>query len=42
MGGQKVKKMAEILMVDTRIPYVLVIKISDFFLYFEVFVPFQK
>jgi hypothetical protein len=31
MGGQKVKKLAEIFMVDARILYVLVIKISDFF-----------
>jgi hypothetical protein len=30
MGGQKVKKLAEILMVDARILYVLVVKISDF------------
>jgi hypothetical protein len=33
MGGQKVKKLAEIFMVDARILYVLVVKISDF-LYF--------
>jgi hypothetical protein len=31
MGGQKVKKLAEIFMVDAGILYVLVIKISDFF-----------
>jgi hypothetical protein len=31
MGGQKVKKLAEIFMVDARILYVLVVKISDFF-----------
>jgi hypothetical protein len=31
MGGQKVKKIAEVFMVDAGILYVLVIKISDFF-----------
>jgi hypothetical protein len=31
MGGQKVKKLAEFFMVDAGIPYVLVVKISDFF-----------
>jgi hypothetical protein len=31
MGGQKVKKLAEIFMVDAEILYVLVVKISDFF-----------
>jgi hypothetical protein len=31
MGGQKVKKLAEIFMVDARILYVLVVKFSDFF-----------
>jgi hypothetical protein len=31
MEGQKVKKLAEIFMVDARILYVLVVKISDFF-----------
>jgi hypothetical protein len=31
MGGQKVKKLAEIFMVDAGILYVLVVKISDFF-----------
>jgi hypothetical protein len=31
MGGQKVKKLAEIFMVDAGILYVLVAKISDFF-----------
>jgi hypothetical protein len=31
MEGQKVKKLAEIFMVDTGILYVLVAKISDFF-----------
>jgi hypothetical protein len=31
MGGQKVKLLAEILMVDAGILYVLVVKISDFF-----------
>jgi hypothetical protein len=31
MGGQKVKKLAEIFMVDARILYVLVVKNSDFF-----------
>jgi hypothetical protein len=31
MGGQKVKKLSEIFMVDARILYVLVVKIPDFF-----------
>jgi hypothetical protein len=31
MADQKVKKLAEIFIVDTRILYVLVVKISDFF-----------
>jgi hypothetical protein len=31
MGGQKVKKLAEIFMVDAGMLYVLVVKISDFF-----------
>jgi hypothetical protein len=31
MGGQKVKYLAEIFMVDIGILYVLVVKISDFF-----------
>jgi hypothetical protein len=31
MGGQKVKTLAEIFMVDAGIAYVLVIIISDFF-----------
>jgi hypothetical protein len=31
MGGQKVKKLAEIFMVDAGILCVLVVKISDFF-----------
>jgi hypothetical protein len=31
MESQKVKKLAEIFMVDARILYVLVVKISDFF-----------
>jgi hypothetical protein len=31
MGGQKVKYLAEIFMVDARILYVLVVKISDVF-----------
>jgi hypothetical protein len=31
MGGQKVKKLAEIFMVNVGIPYVLVVKVSDFF-----------
>jgi hypothetical protein len=31
MGGQKVKNLAEIFMVDAKILYVLVVKISDFF-----------
>jgi hypothetical protein len=34
MEGQKVKKLAEIFMVDAGILYVLVIKISDFFDFF--------
>jgi hypothetical protein len=42
MGGQKVKKLAEIFMVDARILYVLVEKISVFFFFFEIDVPFQK
>jgi hypothetical protein len=42
LGGQKVKKLAEIFMVDVRILYVLVVKISDFFYFFEIYVPFQK
>jgi hypothetical protein len=32
MRGQKVKKLAEIFMVDAGILYVLVVKISDFFM----------
>jgi hypothetical protein len=36
MGGQKLKNLAEIFMVDARILYVLVVKISDFF-YFKKF-----
>jgi hypothetical protein len=31
MGSQKVKILAEIFMVDARIQYVLVVKVSDFF-----------
>jgi hypothetical protein len=42
MGDQKVKKLAAIFMVDARILYVLVVKISDFFYFFEIYVPFQK
>jgi hypothetical protein len=42
MGGQKVKKLAEIFMIDAGILYVLVVKISDFFIFFEIYVPFQK
>jgi hypothetical protein len=34
IGGQKVKKLAEIFMVDARILYVLVVKDSDFFDFF--------
>jgi hypothetical protein len=34
MGGQKVKIFAESFMVDARIQYVLVVKISDFFDFF--------
>jgi hypothetical protein len=42
MEGQKVKKLAEIFMVDAKILYVLVIKISHLFNFFEIYVPFQK
>jgi hypothetical protein len=42
MGGQKVKKLANFFMVDAEIPYVLVVKISDFSDFFEIYVPFQK
>jgi hypothetical protein len=43
MGGQKVKKLAKFFIVNAEIPYVLVVKISDFlFIYFEIYVPFQK
>jgi hypothetical protein len=42
MGGQKVKHLAEIFIIDARILYVLVVKISDFFDFFEIYVPFQK
>jgi hypothetical protein len=35
MGGQKVKLLAAIFMVDVRILYVLVVKISDFFNFFR-------
>ena len=31
MGGEKVKKLVEIFMVDVRILYVFAVKISDFF-----------
>jgi hypothetical protein len=31
MGGQKIKKLAGIFIVDVRILYVVVVKISDFF-----------
>jgi hypothetical protein len=34
MGGQKVKYLTEIFMVDAGILYVLVVKISDFFDFF--------
>jgi hypothetical protein len=34
MGGLKVKKLAEIFMVDAGILYILVVKISDFFYFF--------
>jgi hypothetical protein len=37
MGGQKVKKLAQIFMVDAGILYVLVVKISDLFIYFLKF-----
>jgi hypothetical protein len=40
MGGQKVNFLIEIFMVDTGILYVLVVKISDFFDFFEIYVPF--
>jgi hypothetical protein len=42
MGGQKVNFLAEIFMVDAGILYVLVVKISGFFIVFEIYVPFQK
>jgi hypothetical protein len=42
MGGQKIKKLAGIFMVDARILYVLMVKISYFFDFFEIYVPFQK
>jgi hypothetical protein len=42
MGGQKVKNLAEIFMVDAGILYILVIKISDFFDFIKIYVPFQK
>jgi hypothetical protein len=35
MGGQKVKKLVEIFMVDAGILYVLVVKNSDFFYFFQ-------
>jgi hypothetical protein len=34
MGGQKVKDLVEIFMIDARILYVLVVKNSDFFNFF--------
>jgi hypothetical protein len=34
MAGQEVKNLAEIFMVDARILYVFVVKISDFFNFF--------
>jgi hypothetical protein len=37
MGDQKVKKLAEFFMVEARILYVLVIKISDFFIFLFFF-----
>jgi hypothetical protein len=42
MGGQKVKNLAEIFIIDAGILYGLVVKISDFLFYFEICVPFQK
>jgi hypothetical protein len=42
MGGQKVKNLAQIFMVDAKILYVLVVKISDFFYLKKIYVPFQK
>jgi hypothetical protein len=42
IGGQKVKELAEFFMVDVGILYVLVIKNSDFFNFFGIYVPFQK
>jgi hypothetical protein len=42
MEGQKVKKLAEIFIVDARILYVLVVKISDFLDLKKNYVPFQK
>jgi hypothetical protein len=34
MGGQKVKKLAEMFMVDAGVLYVFVVNISDFFDFF--------
>jgi hypothetical protein len=42
MGGKKGNCLAKIFMVDARILYVLVVKISNFFDFFEIYVPFQK
>jgi hypothetical protein len=42
MEGQKIKKLVEIFMVDARILYVIVVKISDFFNLKINYVPFQK
>jgi hypothetical protein len=42
MGGQKVIFFAKIFMVAAGILYVLVVKISDFFFFFEIYVFFQK
>jgi hypothetical protein len=40
MGGQKVKKLVEIFMVDVGILYVLVVKISDFLFFIYLFILF--
>jgi hypothetical protein len=41
MGGQKVKKLAEIFMVDARILYVFVVKISDLFIFLKFMCHFK-
>jgi hypothetical protein len=42
MGGQKVKILTEIFMVDAKILYVLAIKVSDFFGFFLKFMSHFK